>query len=75
MEAAFKWYMFIVREPDGAVQAACPFGIKIHVWYGAIHAFDHLSDDHRQIIGLVRIVIFQYGVFAEILDLPIEIIM
>lgn len=40
-----------------------------------MRAFVHLSDDYRQIIVLVDIEVFQYGVFAKILGLPIGTIM
>ncbi|GBR09346.1 RNA polymerase sigma factor [Gluconobacter frateurii] len=44
-------------------------------WQDVVHAFEHLSDDHRQIMMLVGVEGLQYGVVAEILDLPIGTVM
>ncbi|MFT8404858.1 MAG: sigma-70 family RNA polymerase sigma factor [Gluconobacter potus] len=44
-------------------------------WQEVVQAFGHLSDDHRQIMMLVSVEGLQYGVVAEILDLPIGTVM
>lgn len=44
-------------------------------WQEVVHAFGHLSDDHRQIMVLVCVEGLQYGVVAEILDLPVGTVM
>ncbi|KXV46830.1 MULTISPECIES: RNA polymerase sigma factor [Gluconobacter] len=44
-------------------------------WQEVVHAFGRLSDDHRQIMMLVGVEGLQYGVVAEILDLPIGTVM
>ncbi|MBS0995741.1 MULTISPECIES: RNA polymerase sigma factor [Gluconobacter] len=44
-------------------------------WQDVVHAFERLSDDHRQIMLLVGVEGLQYGVVAEILDLPLGTVM